>query len=313
MIEPHHPVLSTSRQCQLVGLPRSTFYRPPAPESEANLALLLLLDATHLQHPFFGSRQMTFWLRRLGHDINRKRVRRLMAVLSIETLYRRPRTSCKDPASLVHPYLLKGLVIDRPNQVWATDITYIPVRGGYAYLCAVMDWHSRAVLSWELSNTQDAALCVRVVKRALALHGPPEIFNSDQGSQFTSAEFTAPLLALGVRLSMDGPGRYLDNIFVERLWRTVKYEEVYLKVYDDLRQAERELAVFLSFYNEERPHRAHDGATPWESYRGLPPPDLLTTSRSRSGLAGACGKLVARVLIAGQTANPSPPPPPALN
>jgi putative transposase len=191
--------------------------------------------------------------------------------------------------------------------------SYIPVRGGYAYLCAVIDWHSRAVLAWELSNTQDASLCVRVVARALALHGQPEIFNSDQGCQFTSQEFTAPLLALGIKLSMDGAGRCIDNIFIERLWRTVKYEEVYLKVYDDLRQAERELTVFLSFYNDARPHRTHGGATPWETYRGLPPPGLLARSSLRSGLAGACGKLVARVLIAGQTADPSAPDSLSLN
>ena len=226
MIEAKHPSLSVKRQCELLELPRSTYYHRPEPESDKNLGLMRVMDETYLAFPFFGSRQMTRWLRRQGHRVNRKRVRRLLAAMGLEAIYRRPNLSKAAKSHPIYPYLLRELVVTRPNQVWATDITYIPVAGGFVYLCAVIDWHSRYVLAWELSNTLDAAFCVRAVRRAIAAHGVPEIFNTDQGCQFTSAEFTQPLLELGVRLSMDGKGRCLDNVFVERLWRSLKHEEV---------------------------------------------------------------------------------------
>jgi putative transposase len=266
MIEPAHPQLTTRRQCELLGLPRSTYYHTPKPEADENLQLMRVIDETYTAFPFFGSRQMTRWLVRQGYRINRKRVRRLMRRMGLEAIYRRPRTTTKNAAHPVYPYLLRNLVIDRPNQVWATDITYVPVQGGYAYLCAVIDWHSRYVLAWELSNTLDANFCVRAVQRAMTKHGIPESFNSDQGCQFTSADFTPPLLAAGVRLSMDGRGRCLDNVFVERLWRTVKYEEVYLRTHCSLVDAHAQLDTYFRFYNERRPHSALDGATPGETY-----------------------------------------------
>lgn len=271
MIEPSHPALSVTRQCALLGLPRASYYHRPRPEPDANLALMRVIDETYLAYPFFGSRQMTRWLRRQGHEVNRKRVQRLMRQMGLEAIYRKPNLSRAQSGHRVYPYLLRDLTVTRPNQVWATDITYVSVQGGYAYLCAVIDWHSRCVLAWELSNTLDASFCVRAVQRALAAHGTPEIFNSDQGCQFTSSEFTGLLLARGVKLSMDGKGRCLDNVFVERLWRTVKYEEVYLKSYVSLVDAHAQLDRFFRFYNERRPHSSLDGATPAEIHQATLP------------------------------------------
>ncbi|MEI6465576.1 MAG: IS3 family transposase [Verrucomicrobiota bacterium] len=270
MIEPQHPALPITRQCELLGLARASYYHQPEPESDENLRLMRVIDETYLAYPVFGSRQMTRWLRRQGHAVNRKRVRRLMQQMGLEAIYRKPNLSRKHPANPVFRYLLRRLVIDRPNQVWAMDITYLPIQGGFIYLCAVIDWYSRAVLAWELSNTIDARFCVQAVERAIAEHGVPEIFNTDQGSQFTSAEFTQPLLARGVKISMDGRGRALDNVFVERLWRTVKYDEVYLKSYCSQIDAYTHLDTFFRFYNEQRPHSAFGMAnpkTPMEVYR----------------------------------------------
>ena len=270
MIDPKHPKLSVVRQCALLALPRASYYREPEPESDENLQLMRVIDKTYVDWPIFGSRQMTRWLRRQGYDVNRKRVRRLMHVMGIEAIYRKPNTSRKHPSHPIFRYLLRRLIIDRPNQVWASDVTYIPIQGGFIYLCAVIDWHSRAVLSWELSNTLDAGFCVSALERALDQFGVPEIFNTDQGCQFTSAEFTQPLLALGVKISMDGKGRCLDNVFVERIWKTVKYEEVYLKSYANQIEACTSLARFFERYNEERPHSAFGDAkpmTPMEVYR----------------------------------------------
>ena len=213
---------------------------------------------------------MTRWLRRQGYPVNRKRVRRLMLQMGLEAIYQKPNTSRKHPQNPVYRYLLRRLKVERPNQVWAADITYLPIQGGFIYLCAVMDWYSRAVLAWELSNTLDASFCARAAERAIAQHGVPEIFNTDQGCQFTSAEFTQPLLARGIKLSMDGRGRALDNVFVERLWRTVKYDEVYLKSYRSQVDAYTNLETFFGFYNERRPHSAFGDAaplTPMEVYR----------------------------------------------
>ena len=271
MIEPNHRDLSVTQQCKLLGLPRASYYHQPQPEPAENLRLMRIIDETYLSYPFFGSRQMTRWLRRQGATVNRKRVQRLMRLMGLEAIYQKPNLSRANPGHRVYPYLLRNLTVTRPNQVWAMDITYVPVEGGYAYLCVVIDWYSRYVLAWELSNTLDASFCVRAVARALTAYGPPEIFNTDQGCQFTSAEFTAPLLALGVKLSMDGKGRCLDNVFVERLWRSVKYEEVYLKSYASLIHAHAELAGYFHFYNELRPHSSLDDATPGETYRATLP------------------------------------------
>lgn len=268
MIEPQHPQLSTARQCRLLGLPRASYYQRPRPQPPEDLRLMRAIDETYLAQPVFGSRQMARWLRRQGHPVNRKRVQRLMRLMGLEAIYPKPNLSRANPAHRVYPYLLRTLAVTRPNQVWAMDITYVPVEGGFLYLCAVLDWYSRAVLAWELSNTLDAGFCVRAVQRALDRYGVPEIFNTDQGCQFTSAEFTQPLLAAGVKLSMDGKGRCLDNVFVERLWRTVKYDEIYLKSYRSQPDAERQLRAFFRFYNEQRPHSSlGDDATPMEVYR----------------------------------------------
>lgn len=271
MIELTHPRISTARQCRLLGLPRSTYYHRPEPIPADDLALMRLVDEAYLAHPYFGSRQMARWFRRQGYDVNRKRVQRLMRLMKIEAIYQKPNLSRANPAHRIYPYLLRKLKVDRPNQCWATDITYVPIQGGHIYLCAVIDWYSRAVLAWELSNTIDASFCVRAVQRAIDQYGAPEIFNTDQGSQFTSDAFTRPLLALGVQLSMDGKGRCLDNVFVERLWRTVKYEEIYLKSYHSLVDAHTNLAAYFRFYNERRPHSAFGDATPAETYRGTLP------------------------------------------
>lgn len=272
MIEPDHPRLSSARQCRLLGLPRSSYYYRTKPKPVEDLALMRVIDEVYLAQPVFGSRQMTRWLRRQGYKINRKRVRRLMRLMGLEALYPKPNLSWPRPGQQVYPYLLRHLAVTRPNQVWATDITYVPIAGGFIYLCAVIDWFSRAVLAWELSNTLDAGFCVRAVQRALAQYGTPEIFNTDQGCQFTSAEFTQPLLARGVKLSMDGKGRCLDNVFVERLWRTVKHDEIYLRSYADMTEATTHLTTFFRFYNDRRPHSAHDRPdgqhfTPMEVYR----------------------------------------------
>ena len=272
MIEPAHPRLSTARQCRLLGLPRSSYYHRPQPKPPEDLVLMRVIDEVYLAQPVFGSRQMTRWLRRQGYEVNRKRVRRLMRLMGLEAIYPKPNLSRPRPGQQVYPYRLRNLIVERPNQVWATDITYVPIAGGFIYLCAVIDWYSRAVLAWELSNTLDAGFCVRTVQRALAQYGTPEIFNTDQGCQFTSEAFTQPLLARDVKLSMDGKGRCLDNVFVERLWRTVKYDEIYLRSYRHLPEAETHLAAFFRFYNERRPHSTHDRPagehfTPMEVYR----------------------------------------------
>lgn len=271
MIEPHHPKLAIARQCDLLGLARASYYHRPDPaESDENLQLMRAIDETYLAHPYFGSRGMSRWLRRQGYVVNRKRVQRLMGLMGLEAIYRKPNLSRKHPSNPIFPYLLKGLDVNRPNQVWAMDITYIPIKGGFIYLCAVIDWYSRAVLAWELSNTLDATFCVQAVQRAIAKYGIPEIFNTDQGCQFTSSEFTQPLLDRGIKLSMDGKGRALDNVFVERLWRTVKWNEVYLKSYASQIDAFRNLDVFFRFYNEHRPHSAFGETTtltPMDVYR----------------------------------------------
>ena len=269
MIEPDHPGISTARQCRLLGLPRSTYYHRAKPTPPDNLALMRKIDKIHTAHPEFGSRQMARFLRRERYAVNRKRIQRLMRLMGLEAMYQKPNLSRPHPEHRVYPYLLRNLTVDRPNRVWACDITYIPIEGGFLYLCAVIDWHSRAVLAWELSNTMDVSFCITTLNRALTKYGAPEIFNTDQGAQFTAADFTAILLARGIKISMDGKGRALDNVFVERLWRTVKWDEVYRKSYRSMIDAYKNLDWFFRFYNEERPHSSFPGdVTPMEVYRG---------------------------------------------
>ena len=241
MIDRNHR-LPVSRQCQVLGLPRSTAYYQPVPVSVEELALMRRIDELHLEIPSAGSRTLRTFLRKDGHRLGRQRVRRLMRKMGLEALYRKPNLSRRHAAHPIYPYLLRHLRIDRPNHVWATDITYIPMRRGFVYLVAIMDWYSRRVLAWRLSNTLSTDFCVEALEEAITRYGTPEIFNTDQGSQFTSAEFTAVLKTHGIRISMDGKGCWRDNVFVERLWRTVKYEEVYLKAYDTISVAKASLA-----------------------------------------------------------------------
>ena len=261
MVDRGHPRLSVVKQCRLLKLSRSSVYYRPKPTRPADLELMAGMDRQHLKTPYYGSRWMTAWLRTQGHQVNRKRVQRLMRAVGLEAIYRKPNTSKPAPGHRTYPYLLKGMALDRVNQVWAADITYLPLSRGFLYLVAIMDWHSRYVLGWRLSNTLEADFCIDALKEALG-KGKPEIFNTDQGSQFTSEAFSRLLLERGIKFSMDGKGRYLDNIFVERLWRSVKYEEVYLKAYRDGSEARRGIDAYLDFYNRERPHQSPGYRTP---------------------------------------------------
>jgi putative transposase len=262
MIDRTEPRLSVVRQCALVGVARSSAYRRAAPTDPEDLALMALIDRQYLVRPFYGSRRMAAWLRSLGHPVNRKRVQRLMRLMGLEAIHPKPRTSRPAPEHRIYPYLLRGVAVTRPNQVWCADITYIPMACGFLYLVVVMDWFSRRVLAWRLSNTMDAGFCVEALEGALDRYGPPEIFNTDQGSQFTGLAFTGTLEAHGVAISMDGRGRWLDNVFVERLWRSLKYEEVYLHAYETVAAARAGIGAWLRFYNEERLHQALGYRTP---------------------------------------------------
>ena len=252
--------MSLRRQCELLGLARGSWYYEPAGETAVNLKLMRRIDKLYLKRPYFGSRRIAD-----EFDVNRKRVQRLMRVMGLEAIYPKPRTTVRCPEHKIYPYLLRNVEIERPNHVWSTDITYIPMRGGYVYLTAVIDWYSRYVLSWRLSNTLDGAFCIAALEEALAIN-TPEIFNTDQGVQFTSMAFTSCLESRGVAISMDGRGRALDNVFVERLWRTVKYEEVYIKDYEDAWQAEANLRDFFEFYCYGRRHQSLNKRTPAEVY-----------------------------------------------
>jgi len=272
--------LSLSRQCELLSIGRSSLYYAPKGESVENLALMRRIDELFLKCPFYGSRQMARQLRREGMAVGRHRVRRLMRLMGLEAIYRAPKTSVPHPEHRIYPYRLKGLTIDRPDRVWCADITYIPVQRGFLYLTAIMDWASRHVLAWRLSNTLDARFCVEALEEALARYGRPEIFNTDQGSQFTSFEFTGTLKDAGVMISMDGRGRCLDNIFIERLWRSLKYEAVYLHELTDGFRAERVIGEWIAFYNTERPHSALAGRTPAEAYAAGQPVDMMDKARA---------------------------------
>ena len=271
MIDRKHD-LPIVRQCEILRLSRSTAYYAPEPTSPSDLALMRRIDELHLEHPFAGSRMLRDLLRLEGQQVGRKHVRTLMKKMGVEAIYRKPNLSKRHDAHLIYPYLLRDLVIDRPNQAWATDITYIPMRRGFVYLIAVIDWYSRRVLSWRISNTLTTDFCLEAVSEAIARFGKPEIFNTDQGSQFTSSDFTGLLKDNGIKISMDGKGCWRDNVFVERLWKSVKYEEVYLKAYDTVATARENLGTYLTFYNTRRPHQSLDGKTPDTFYfDNLPP------------------------------------------
>ena len=285
MIEPGHPSLSIIQQCALVSISRSAFYYSPTGESPLNLALMRLIDEAFLECPFYGARQMARHLRRQGYPVGRKRTARLMSRMGLSPIYQKPKTSEPHPQHPIYKNLLRGLVIDHPNQVWCADITYIPMRKGFLYLVAIMDWTTRKVLTWRLSNTMEADFCIQALEEALARFGRPEIFNTDQGSQFTSPRFTNLLKDAGVRISMDGRGRWMDNVFIERLWRALKYECVYLHAFETGSELRAGLARWIAYYNVHRPHSTLAGQTPDEAYHQTAPspypghaPDRVTIS-----------------------------------
>lgn len=265
MIDPAHP-LSIVQQARLLDISRASTYYKPQPMSEADLALMRIIDRLHLEHPFAGARMLRDLLKLRGFMVGRKHVTTLMRTLGIEALYRKANTSKRHPGHTIYPYRLRGLSIDRPNQVWAMDMTYIPMARGFVYLTAVLDWATRRVLAWRLSTTMEADACVDALEEAIVKHGAPEIMNTDQGSQFTSAAFIGTLTEHHIQISMDGKGCWRDNVFVERLWKSIKYEEVYLHAYDSVSQAKASLAKYIGFYNSGRPHSSLDGQTPDSVY-----------------------------------------------
>ena len=267
MIDSKHPTLSITRQCELLQISRSSYYYRAKGESGLNLELMRVIDEQFLETPCYGSRQMVRHLRRQGHKIGRKRVQRLMRKMGIAAIYQAPKTSKPHPEHKIYPYLLRDVSITRPDQVWCADVTYIPMGRGFLYLVAIMDWASRSVLSWRLSNSMDSVSCVEALEEAIACYGSPEIFNTDQGSQFTSYDFTQVLKDNGIRISMDGKGRWMDNVFIERLWRSLKYECVYLHDFQTGSEAREGIGRWIDFYNHERPHSSLDDNTPMEAYR----------------------------------------------
>jgi putative transposase len=268
LIEPSHRELSVRRQCALLGVNRSSLYYEPVAETPENLRLMRRIDAQYTAHPFYGSRKMTRWLVQEGEAVNRKRVQRLMRVMGLEAIYPKPRLSLAGRGHRVFPYLLRNVRIERADQVWSSDITYVPLATGFMYLAAIIDWYSRYVLTWRLSNTLDGSFCLEMLEEALS-RGKPEVFNTDQGTQFTAEAWTRRLQTAGVAVSMDGRGRCLDNVFVERLWRTVKYENVYLRGYTTVPQLQEGLECYFPFYNNERLHQALDYQTPAAVYRNV--------------------------------------------
>lgn len=268
MIDPGHPVLSIKRQCELIGLSRSSYYRQPTPERKENLELMKVIDEIYIRFPFFGSRKIRDSLNRRDYEVNRKRIQRLMRLMGLASVAPVKKTTLPNRTHKTFPYLLNNLDINRANQVWCSDITYIRLAHGFVYLTVVMDWYSRHVLSWELSTTMDDSFCVSALERALRRYGRPEIFNTDQGSQYTGSAFTGTLKDHGIRISMDGKGRAMDNIMVERLWRSLKYEDIYLKDYETVRELIDGLRMYFDFYNHERPHQRFGTYTPGEIYRG---------------------------------------------
>jgi putative transposase len=266
MIEMDHPMLSISKQCELLNMARASYYRIPAMETEENQKLMRIIDEEYTRHPFLGSRGMKRYLRRQGHKVNRKRVQRLMRLMGLVSIAPQKRTTVPAPGHKIYPYLLRNMDINRPGQVWCTDLTYIRMKRGFVFLTAVMDWHSRYVLSWEISVTMDEGFCVSSLERALRQHPQPDIFNTDQGSQYTGAAFTGVLKDHEIKISMDGKGRAIDNIMVERLWRTVKYEDVYIKDYETVEDLIAGLRKYFRYYNYERSHQSLGDKTPAEIY-----------------------------------------------
>lgn len=262
MIDKNHPSLSVGAQCRLLSISRSSFYYELTGETAMNLDLMVKIDKQFLETPFYGVQQMTWHLQNEGHAVNQKRIRRLMRLMRLMPIYQKPDTSRPAKGHKTYPYLLGGLRIDRPNQVWCADITYLPMRKGFLYLVAIMDWFTRKVLAWRISNTLEADFCVEALNEAIHKFGPPEIMNTDQGSQFTSFAWTDRLKRVGTRISMDGKGRCLDNIFIERLWRSLKYECVYLHAWETGSQAKAGIGRWITFYNHQRPHTAHGGQPP---------------------------------------------------
>jgi putative transposase len=303
LVDRDHRQPSIRRQCALLGVARSGIYRPPTPANDGDLAVMRRLDELFTAWPFLGSRRMVAMLRAEGHAVNRKRAQRLMRRMGIAALGPKPRTTKPAPGHKIFPYLLRNLVVERPNQVWAADITYVPIGRGFLYLVAVIDWASRAVLAWRLSNTMDVSFCVAALEEALARFGKPGIFNTDQGSQFTSAAFTGTLAQAGVRISMDGRGRWLDNVFIERLWRSLKYEDIYLKGYADGREAKAGIGAWFAFYNARRPHQALGNRTPMQVWR----------DGTTGALGDAAVDMTPRIVVRGldsADALPTCPPPP---
>ncbi len=266
MVERGHQKLSLSRQCRLLSISRGSVYYQPKGESNENLTLMRQIDEQYLKTPWYGSRQMKRALVRQGFSVGRKRVRRLMRLMGLRSLAPGPNTSRKHPAHPVYPYLLREKVINAPNQAWCADVTYVPLAHGFVYLVAIMDWHTRHVLSWRVSTTQDTSFCLEALEEAMERYGRPEIFNTDQGSQFTSKDWTQTLLDAGVKISMDGKGRWVDNVFVERLWRSLKHECVYLNAFDSVRDAITGIGIWMDYYNQERPHSSLGDLTPGEAY-----------------------------------------------
>jgi putative transposase len=266
LVESDHRELSVRRQCELLGLSRSSLYYQPAPKPPNNLRLMRLLDEEYTARPFLGSRRLTRWLIEQGEAVNRKRVQRLLRLMGLEAIYPKPRLSAAGRGHRIYPYLLRHVSIERPDQVWSTDITYVPLARGFMYLAAIIDWYSRYVLAWRLSNTLDGSFCLDMLEEALS-RGKPEVFNTDQGVQFTAQAWTDRLESAGVQVSMDGKGRCLDNVFVERLWRSVKYEDIYLRGYETVPQLQQGLGRYFPYYNEERFHQSLDYRTPAAVYQ----------------------------------------------
>ena len=273
MIDPEHE-LPIAKQAEELEIGRSTVYYRPRPVSDADLMLMRRIDELHLNYPFAGSRMLRDMLSQQGFEVGRRHVRTLMRQMAIEAIYRRPNTSKPAPGHRIYSYLLRGLAITRPNQVWAMDITYIPMARGFVYLAAVVDWFSRRVLAWKLSITMDVSFCIEALEEALSNYGKPEIFNTDQGSRFTSEAFTGRLKKEGIQISMDGKGRWCDNVFVERLWRSLKYEEVYLHAYESVSETRTKIGRYIEFYNERRPHSSLKAQTPDQVYFYRPPEAL---------------------------------------
>jgi len=266
MIEKNNQNVSIVQQCKMLSLSRSSVYYQPVPESESNLQLMRLIDEQFMETPFYGSRQMMRHLNRQGFNVSRGRVQRLMRLMGLTAIYQKPHTSDPHPGHKIYPYLLRDVTIDRPGQVWCTDITYIPMKKGFFYLVAIMDWYSRKVLSWRFSNSLDTRFCTEALEEAIKSYGAPEIFNTDQGSQFTSTDFTTILIDNNIKISMDGKGRWMDNVFIERLWRSLKYECVYLQAFESGSEARSAIGKWIDFYNTKRPHSTFDGQTPDEVY-----------------------------------------------